>query len=290
MIDVMDLSIVILNWKVKELLRQCLISVYRYTDGLDFEVIVVDNDSGDGSAEMVREEFPQARLIVNDRNIGFAAGNNVGIREAKGEFVLLLNPDTELMDNAFGAMVRVMRANPDVAVLGPTLLNSDRSLQPSVRRFPTPLSQALIMLKLHHVFARSKTVMGYFSIGFDYLAPSSVDQVMGAAFMVRRSVFDRIGLLDERFFIWFEEVDFCRRAVDAGLDVMYTPQARVIHHGGESFGQVFGPKKQRMFNGSLLKYIRKHFGVAPWLVLLLLYPLSYALAWLVFGIRKLFAI
>ncbi len=286
----MDLSIVILNWKVKELLRQCLLSVYRYTEGIEFEVIVVDNDSRDGSAEMVLEEFPQVKLIVNNRNLGFAAGNNVGIREATGEFILLLNPDTELMDNAFEAMVRVMRANPDVAVLGPTLLNGDRSLQPSVRRFPTPLSQALVMLKLHHMLPRLKPLMSYFASGFDYLAPSSVDQVMGAAFMVRREAFEKLGLLDERYFIWFEEVDFCRRVVDAGMDVMYTPEARVIHHGGESFGQVFGPKKQRMFNDSLLKYIRKHYGIGPWLALLILYPLSYALAWLIYLIRKIFAL
>lgn len=286
----MELSVVILNWKVKELLRQCLISVYRETSDVDFEVIVVDNDSRDGSAEMVMKEFPQAKLIVNNRNLGFAAGNNAGIEVATGEFVLLLNPDTELMDNAFGTMVRIMRANSDVAVLGPTLLNADRSLQPSVRRFPTPLSQALVMLKLHHVFPRLKPVMRYFADGFDYLAVAKVDQVMGAAFMVRRSAFERLGLLDERFFIWFEEVDFCKRVVDAGFGVMYTPEACVIHHGGESFGQVFGPKKQRYFNDSLLKYIRKHHGFVPWLGLVFLYPLSLALAWLVLGIRKLFAI
>lgn len=274
----MDLSVVILNWKVKELLRQCLISVYRETAGLDFEVIVADNDSGDGSAEMVAKEFPQARLIVNDRNLGFAAGNNAGIRVAMGEFVILLNPDTELQDNALEAMVRVMRANPDVAVLGPTLLNADGSLQPSVRRFPTPLSQALVMLKLHDLFPRLKPVREYFASGFDYLAPSSVDQVMGAAFMVRRSAFEKLGLLDERFFIWFEEVDFCRRAVNAGYDVMYTPEARVVHHGGESFNQVFGPKRQHLLNSSLLKYARKHFGAAAACGLALLYPLSMMLA------------
>ncbi|MEA3249399.1 MAG: glycosyltransferase family 2 protein [Patescibacteria group bacterium] len=276
----MDLSIVILNWKVKELLRQCLLSVYRYTNGLDFEVIAVDNDSRDGSVEMVMKEFPQAQVIANNRNLGFAAGNNPGIEAARGEFVLLLNPDTELMDNAFEAMVRVMRANPDVAVLGPTLLNTDRSLQPSVRGFPTPLSQVLVMLKLHNFFPRLKPVMEYFSSGFDYLAPSSVDQVMGAAFMVRRSVFEKLGLLDERFFIWFEEVDFCRRAVDAGYGVMYTPKARIVHHGGESFGQVFGPKRQHYLNSSLLKYMRKHFGLVAAIGLAILYPASMTLAWL----------
>jgi len=275
----MDLSVVILNWKVKELLRQCLISVYRETSDIDFEVIVVDNDSRDGSAEMVAREFPQARLIVNDRNVGFAAGNNVGIKVASGEFVLLLNPDTELRENVLAKLVAVMRANPDVAVCGPTLLNADGSLQSSVRRFPTPSSQALVMLKLHNIFPRLKPVREYFASGFDYLASSSVDQVMGAAFMVRRTAFDELGLLDERFFIWFEEVDFCKRAIDAGHDVMYTPETHIIHYGGESFGQVFGPKKQHYLNSSLLKYMRKHFGLAATVALALLYPLSIALAW-----------
>jgi GT2 family glycosyltransferase len=274
----MNLSIVILNWKVKDLLRQCLLSIYRHTEGIEFEVIVVDNDSGDGSVEMVRKEFPQAKVIDNGANLGFAAGNNPGIREAKGEFVLLLNPDTELTDNAFAKMMSVMRVNPDVGVLGPTLLNSDGSLQLSVRRFPTPASQALVMLKLHNFLPRLKPVREYFASGFDYLSPSSVDQVMGAVFMIRRNVLDKVGLLDERFFIWFEEVDYCRRAVDAGFDIMYTPDARVIHHGGESFGQVFGMKKQMYLNASLLKYIRKHFGIIWAGLLALLWPLSMVLA------------
>ncbi len=281
----LDVSIVILNWKVKDLLRRCLASVYAHTKGVQFEVLVVDNDSADGSVEMIAREFPQATLIVNNRNIGFAAGNNPAIARAQGSFILLLNPDTELQEDAITKMVTWMRKNPHAAIMGPRLQNTDGTLQESVRAFPTIVSQALIMLKLHHVFPKVSALKKYFAKDFDYRKSEIVDQVMGAAFMIRRSVLEQIGLLDERFFIWFEEVDYCKRAKDAGLEVWYVPCASVTHHGGESFGQVFGPKKQQMFNDSLRKYFLKHFGVLAWLALTILDPFSKALAWCV-ALRK----
>ncbi len=275
----MDASIVILNWKVKDLLRRCLASVYAQTKGVQFEVLVVDNDSRDGSVEMIAREFPQATLIVNNCNLGFAAGNNPAIAQARGNFVLLLNPDTELKEDAISKMVTWMRENPQAAIMGPRLENPDCSLQPSVRAFPTLASQALIMLKLHHLIPKFPVLQKYFAKNFDYTKAKIVDQVMGAAFMIRRSALDQIGLLDERYFIWFEEVDYCKRAKDRGLQVWYAPCASITHHGGESFGQVFGPKKQQMFNDSLRKYFLKHSGVAPWLALTILDPFSKALAW-----------
>ncbi len=277
----MDVSIVIVNWKVKDLLRRCLASLYRETKGVEFETYVVDNDSRDGSVEMVAREFPQANIIANNRNVGFAAANNPAIASSRGDFVLLLNPDTELKDDAISAMVGYLRRNPHVGILGPNLANPDGTVQRSVRRFPTLASQALIMLKLHHLFGMAGSLGRYFAADFEYGKAAPVDQVMGAAFMVRRSVLEAIGGLDERFFIWFEEVDFCKRAKDAGFQVWYAPVATVVHHGGESFGQVFGPVKQRYFNASLLKYFRKHHGWAQAAALALLYPGSMALAWAV---------
>lgn len=275
----MVVSIVIVNWKVKDLLRRCLFSVYAQTKGVSFEVLVVDNDSRDGSVEIIAGEFPQATIIASNRNLGFAAGNNLAIARARGEFVLLLNPDTELREDAVSKMVAWMRMSSRAAIMGPRLANHDGSLQASVRRLPTPYSQALIMLKLHHALPRLKALRRYFAADFDYDKAAAVDQVMGAAFLVRRSAFERLGLLDERFFIWFEEVDYCKRAKDAGLQVWYAPVATVVHHGGESFGQVFGPKKQGMFNDSLRKYFLKHSGVGSWLALTALDPVSKALAW-----------
>ena len=282
----MDLSVVIVNWKVRDLLEKCLESLYRFTDGLEFEVFVVDNDSQDGSVEMVASRFPQAELIASNRNLGFAKGNNEAIRQSRGEFVLLLNPDTEFIDNALVPLVEFMRRTPAAGICGSKLLNSDQSLQPSVRRFPHLSDQLLIMLKLHHLLPQARCLRRYLARDFHYEEAQACDQVMGAVFLIRRELLDRIGLLDERYYIWFEEVDYCRLARDAGFEVWYTPEAAIIHHGGESFGQVFGPRKQQIFNRSLRQYFRKHHGLGAWLVLLLIHPLSMALAWLSAGRGK----
>lgn len=282
----MDVSIVIVNWKVKDLLRKCLESVFRETKGVSFEVLVTDNDSHDGSVEMILKDFPQVTLLANNRNVGFAAGNNPAMARADGEFVLLLNPDTALKDDAISAMVGWMRKNPHAAILGPRLEGGDGKLQPSVRAFPTLMSQALIMLKLHHVLRGFGPLRGYFADGFDYAKAAAVDQVMGAAFLIRRELMNEIGLLDERFFIWFEEVDYCKRAKDAGFQVWYAPVATIVHRGGESFAQAFGTTKQRYFNDSLGKYMMKHRGFLAGLTVILLDPLSMLLAWLVQASRK----
>jgi len=276
----MDLSVVIVNWKVRDLLEKCLRSVFEQTKGVEFEVFVVDNDSRDGSVEMVMKKFPQAELIASNRNLGFAKANNEAIRRSRGEFVVLLNPDTEIVDNALARMVEFMRRNPQAAICGPRLLNADGTPQPSVRRFPGPGSQLLISLKLHHLLPRLGILKRYFAEDFDYGRAGQCDQVMGAAFMVRRSILQEIGLLDERYFIWFEEVDLCKSAAEAGFQTWYTPSATVIHHGGESFGQVLGPDKQRMFNQSCRRYFWKHHGLPAYVTLAIFHPLSMLLAWL----------
>lgn len=274
-----DVSVAIVNWNVRDLLRGCLASVYRETKGVSFDVLVADNASKDGSVEMLMKEFPQATLMANTRNLGFAAGNNPLIAMAEGEFIILLNPDCELRSDALSAMTRVMRADPSIGVLGPHLIGGDGAHQRSVNGFPTLFSQALIMLKLHLPFRRIPSLRRYFADDFDYSQAADVEQVKGAAFMMRRAALEEVGTLDERFFIWFEEVDLCKRMIQAGWKVRYTPEAVVMHHGGESFGQVFGPSRQRMFNASLRKYFRKHHGILPWLLLAALHPLSMALAW-----------
>ncbi|MEY4722973.1 MAG: hypothetical protein RLZZ324_486 [Candidatus Parcubacteria bacterium] len=276
----MDVSVIIVSWKVRSLLERCLRSVYSQTKGMSFEVIVTDNDSRDGSVEMVSTAFPEATLIASNRNLGFAAGCNAAIAQSRGEFVLLLNPDCELREDAVSKMVSWMRAHPDVAILGPRLQNEDGSTQESVARFPRLLDQALVMLKLHNVAPWLPSLKRYFARDFDYARDAAVDQVKGAAFMIRRSAMEKIGLLDERFFIWYEEVDWCKRAHDSGLPVWYTASARVTHGGGASFGQVFGPARQRMLNKSMRQYMRKHHGMLPYLALLALHPLSMLLAYI----------
>ena len=276
----MDLSIIIVNWKVKDLLKKCLQSIFEQTKNISFEVFVVDNASSDGSVEMVREKFPQVDLIASSENLGFAKGNNLAIKKSRGRYILLLNPDTEILDNALEKMVRFMDAHLDCGISGCNLLNPDLSLQPSVRAFPNLASQAFILLKIHHLLPHTKTIYKYLVQNFDYEKTQEVEQVMGAFMMIRREVVDKIGLLDENFWIWFEEVDFCKRAKSAGWEILYTPEAKIIHHFGQSFKQAMGVKKQKDFNRSLSYYFKKHETRGEWLAIQILRPLSLFLAWL----------
>lgn len=256
----MTLSIIIVNWNVKELLRKCLESVYGGAKNASFglEVIVVDNASTDGSAEMVKRKFPQTALIANKTNQGFAKANNQGISLSKGDFILLLNPDTVILDNALGKSVEFMKKNKDCGVMGCKILNPDKTLQPSVRRFPKFLPIFLIFLKLPKILPNLKAINNYLATDFDYAKTQTANQVMGAFMMIRKEVFERAGLLDEKFFIWFEEVDFCKRVWENGYKVYYTPQAEIIHYGGQSFDQQKVIKKQLIFFKSAWRYFLKH--------------------------------
>ncbi len=276
----MDLSIIIVSWRVRDLLQKCLRSIYQNTTGLKFEVFVVDNNSLDGTIEMVQNEFPQVELIINTKNLGFARANNQALAQSAGRYLLLLNPDTEFFDNALGRMVELMDKNREWGIAGCQILNADQTLQASVRRFPDWLTQSLILLKLHHHRFFEKYLFFYLAQDFNYQAVAEVDQVMGAFFMIRRSVFEELGLLDEKYFYWFEEVDYCRRAKDAGLKVVYTPGSSIIHHGAMSFRQLDW-RKQIIWNHSLQHYFWLHGKRWQWLVLWLLQPISLLFALLV---------
>lgn len=274
----MDLSIVIVSWNVQAFLRHCLESIPAAALALRYEVFVIDNGSSDGTADMLRRDFPSLLPIVNEENRGFAAANNEGIRRSHGEFILLLNPDTRLPAGSLSAMVQFMRERPDVAIAGPTLRNADGTLQPSVRRFPTVAAMNLILLKLHHLFPNLRALRRYLANDFDYRREAEVDQLMGAFFLVRRDTFDRFGLLDERFFLWFEEVDFCKRVKAGGGRIVYTPRTTVVHAKGEAFGQLTPYARQRIFLRSCRRYFGKYGSPFDRLGLALLTPLSLGLA------------
>jgi N-acetylglucosaminyl-diphospho-decaprenol L-rhamnosyltransferase len=230
-----DISIVIVSYNGREHLRRCLQSLAAHPPTVEREVIVVDNDSRDGSAPMVASEFPDVRLLRMPRNLGFAAGANRGAREAKGEAIVLLNPDSEVEADPFAPMLAYLREHDDAGIVAPRLLNPDGSLQLSCRSFPT-FSVALFnrYSLLTRLFPRNRYSRQYLLSDWYHDSISDVDWVSGACLMVRRSLFEEIGLLDEGYFMYIEDVDLCQRVHRAGYKVVYLPQTSAIHHIGRS--------------------------------------------------------
>lgn len=272
-----DISIIIVNWNVREHLERCLSSLLTQ-QGCLFEVFVVDNASNDASAALVAERFPQVRLIANTQNVGFARANNQALLEAKGAVLLLLNPDTILPKDALRRTVQYFAAHTEVGILGCRLQHSDGSPQRSVLRFPTFCSQALVLLKVQAFTQKPLPLQRYYALDFDYAHDADVEQVMGSFFALRRAVYDAIGPLDKQYFVWFEEVDYCRRARAAGWRVRYTPSITVTHVGAESARQLLSIEQQIIFNRSMLHYFRKHHSILAYAGLLVLSVLSYVLA------------
>ncbi|MCK4968465.1 MAG: glycosyltransferase family 2 protein [Candidatus Aenigmarchaeota archaeon] len=282
----LDLSIIIVNWNVKPLLERCLKSIFAFTKDINFEVFVVDNASIDGSTEMVKKGFrKRVHLIINQTNRGFSRANNQAIKLSKGKFVLLLNPDTEIKDDSLVKAVKFMEQHPRCGILGGKLTGIDGIPDKSVRRNPSLMAQIFILLKLHHLFPSLPPLKKYFWTNFNYNKLQQVKQVKGALMLIRRQVVDQIGMLDEHFFVWFEEVDYCQRTINANWEIFYVPQVKAIHYGAQSFGQIFPYKKQKMYNQSLFYYWRKYFSRWSYYCLLCFVPLNLFLAriygWLV---------
>ena len=254
----MDLSIIIVNWNTRQLLDDCLVSIYRETQNITFEIFIIDNASADGSAKMVEKKYPNVRLIKNTKNNGFAAANNQAIRQASSRYILILNPDTVILENALDKGVEVMDKRRDFSILGTKTFNKNMARQKTVASSPNLLSQIFLLTKLRHFFPKSKIIKKYQRFDFDYNKESYVDQIQGSFMLIRKEVLDNIGFFDENFYIWFEEVDFCLRAKKAGYKILFSPNIKIIHYGGESFKQVMTLKKQRMYNRSLFYYFWKN--------------------------------
>ena len=268
-----DLSIVIVNWNVRDLLRRCLSSLLVARRSLlvdrqpatsnqqpatSIEIIVVDNGSADGSVQMVRVEFPGVRLITNADNRGFPAANNQGIGVAQGRYILLLNPDTEVVGDALATMVAFADAHPDVGIVGPQLLNPDGSVQSSRRRFPT-LATGFFESTWLQGYAPRRLLERYYVLDRPDDIVQEVDWVTGAALMARREAVEQVGPLDEGFFMYSEELDWCRRFREAGWRVVYLPTARIVHHVGKSSEQVVAARHIH-FQTSKVRYFRKYHG------------------------------
>jgi len=256
----MDISVVIVSWNVKEKLRENLRALYRSQGEFSFEVFVVDNNSHDGSVEMVRQEFSQVRLIANKDNFGFARACNQGVRESLGDFILLLNPDMKVFPDTLFSMFTFMKAKEAATVAGCHLVDDKGQTIPQVRRFPRLADQLAIILKLPHLFPR--IVKKYLCSNFDYSRAQLVDSIRGSFFMISKKNYSQINsgklpLLDERYFVWLEEVDFCRSVQAFGGEVWYNPRAKCEDYVGASFDQIKRGQTQLYFRSSMLKYFWK---------------------------------
>jgi N-acetylglucosaminyl-diphospho-decaprenol L-rhamnosyltransferase len=267
----MDLSIIIVNWNTRDLLSQCLESVYDTVSDLSFEVIVVDNGSVDGSQAMLRDQFPRACLIQNHENIGFAKANNQALAVSKGRYALLLNSDALLLANAAQAMLDLAKVKPRAGIVGAYLLNADGSFQASYTPFPNLWQEFLILSGLGRIVSDHC----YPSHGPEEdKGPQRVDYVEGACMLVRREAFEDVGGLDEGYFMYAEEVDWCYAMREKGWQVWYQPAAKVIHLGGGS-SQKRRTQREADLYRSRVRFFRKHYGGrAAWLLKLQIYSLT----------------
>jgi GT2 family glycosyltransferase len=234
----MDLSIIIVSFNTRTETRECLKSIRENAKNINYEVFVVDNDSKDGSPDMVAFEFPNVHLIRHSVNKGFAGGNNPALEKATGRYVLLLNSDALLTRNALIKALDYMNENPKVGVLGGKLKNPDGTLQPSARMLPGPINKVLHLTGLASRYSRSKWFGRADFSWWDHSKPLSVGWVVGAFFLIRKETLNEVGFLDERYFLYFEEIDFCLRVKRAGWDVVCYPHAEIIHWGGKSSSSV----------------------------------------------------
>lgn len=231
----MKLSIVIVNYNVKFFLEQCLVSVFEAAEGIDTEVWVVDNNSVDGSVAMVQEKFPQVKLIANNDNPGFSKANNQALRQATGEYILLLNPDTLVEKDTFRKCIDFMETHADCGGLGVKMINGEgRYLPESKRGFPSPEVSFYKISGLIHLFPKSKRIAHYYLGHLSENETNEIEILPGAYLMIRKTVMDKIGLLDETFFMYGEDIDFSYRILQAGYKNYYLPSARIIHYKGES--------------------------------------------------------
>jgi GT2 family glycosyltransferase len=253
-----DVSVVIVNWNTCDLLHQCIRSVYEQGSS-NYEVIVVDNGSSDDSINMVRREFGQVKLLTNPTNRGFAAANNQGIALAKGRYILLLNSDTIVLDNAIEKTVVYADRHPDTAVTGCRILNPDGTLQNSCFMFPSILNWFLFSTYLYRLFPRSRFFGREQMTWWARDDSREVDVVTGCYMLVRKEAIDQVGPMDERFFMYAEETDWCYRFKAKGWKNRFTPEAAIIHIGGASAGRL-GAWRAQMTNRSFVRYMFKHWS------------------------------
>ena len=259
----MDLSVIIVSHNTRELLALCLDSLLANlaSSALGYEIIVVDNASRDRTVEMVRKRFPQVQLLANEENLGFAAANNQGLKKSKGNYLLLLNPDTLVKGKALQLMLQFLVSHPQVGMVGPKLLYPDGRLQHSAFSFPTLPMIFLDFFPLNHRLINSRLNGRYPKALYEAGEPFPVDHPLGAAMMVRGEAADQVGPLDEGFFIYCEEIEWCMRMKKMGWEIFCLPQAEIVHYVGQSTGQ-FREAMYVELHRSRYRLYEKHYGPA----------------------------
>jgi len=262
-----DISVIIVNYNARDHLRACLNTLVESPAWPErLEIIVVDNASTDHSEEMVRNHFEDIHFIANDSNLGFAAANNQGTRQSRGRYIILLNPDTRVPSDALLQLVNFMDAHPDAAVCGPQLLNPDGSIQLSCRRFPTLTAVLIRGTFLSRFLGQSRTMREYLMLDWDHQDTRTVDWVLGACFAMRREAIAKIGLLDDGFFVYYEDIDWCYRAWRLGWKVYYYPVVSVWHYYQRASSRGIFSHATRYHLRSIFRLFWKHgfrLNVAP---------------------------
>ena len=257
----MDLSICLVPLNALNYLEPLLASIEQFSKGLTYEVILVDNGSTDGTADWIQEHHPEFSLTRNQANLGFTRGNNQAMEMAKGDFILLLNPDTLLTEDCFRPQLDFLRENPDVGIAIPKVLNADGSFQQQSRRGDARLVEVFgYFLKLGKLFPKNKALNGYLQSWLPVDEVAEVKAVSGSCMFIRREVYEKIGGLDERFFAYQEDSDYCLRARQAGWKVMYVPLSSIIHYAGEGGSKNNPYHSIFQWHRSYYLYYRKHFS------------------------------
>ncbi|MBA4251869.1 MAG: glycosyl transferase [Chlorobiaceae bacterium] len=283
----MDLSIIIVNYNVKEFLQNLLHSINKSITNYRYEIIVVDNNSVDGSVELLREKFPDVKLIDSKTNLGFSKANNLGLKIAKGKFFLLINPDTIVQEDTFEKMINFFQSNQNVGMAGCKILNPDGTFQLSCRRsFPGPWTSFCKVTGLSALFPKSKLFAKYNLTYLDEDLTYEVDALSGSFMMLRKNVYEKIGGLDETFFMYGEDLDWCYRIQKAGFKVFYFHETQIIHYKGESTRRS-SIDETRIFYNAMHLFVKKHFSSSFLVVLLLRIAISFREVIAFLGINKL---
>jgi hypothetical protein len=282
-----DLSIIIVNYNVKEFLQNLIHSIYKAAQKITFEIIVIDNASNDGSVEFIKEKFPAVKLFANNKNLGFSKANNIGLKASQGKYILLINPDTLVSEDTFDKMIRFFKDNPEAGLAGCKILNPDGSLQLACRRsFPGPWTSLCKVTGLSSIFPKSRLFARYNLTYLDEDQTYEVDAISGSFMIFTREVFEKVGGLDEQFFMYGEDLDFCYRVQKAGFKVLYVHSTQIIHYKGESTRRS-SLDETKIFYSAMQLFVKKHLSGSFLVKIILQAAITFRKLFAFLGKRKL---